>query len=210
MGVDVHRHRDLRVPKNLHSPRRRGGAPRSGLRAPPAAYAQPATMWAGPAARSYRAKLLSMRDQVDNEPKLVSVGYEGRDAKTLISLLEANDVQVLVDVRLNPISRKPGLSKGALSAALEAAGIRYVHYRSLGNPKDNRAGFRAGDQSALTRFSEVLSQETAGQAIRHVTELLEEGVVALLCFERDHAQCHRRLVAEAIRDGVPESAIVCL
>ncbi|PPJ18215.1 hypothetical protein C5E45_10195 [Nocardia nova] len=44
-------------------------------------------------------------------------------------LLAEAGVATVVDVRLTPISRKPGLSKTKLSAALAEAGIRYVHLR---------------------------------------------------------------------------------
>lgn len=130
--------------------------------------------------------------------QLVSIGYEGRDLGALIDQLRANNVQILVDVRLTPISRKPGLSKTKLADALAAAGIIYVHHRELGNPRDNREGFRAGAPSSREAFRRVLTTDAAADALQHVSELLNDGVVALLCFERDHAQCHRGLVADAL------------
>lgn len=130
--------------------------------------------------------------------QLVSIGYEGRDLGALIDQLRANNVQILVDVRLTPISRKPGLSKTKLADALAAAGIIYVHHRELGNPRDNREGFRAGAPSSREAFRRVLTTNAAADALQHVSELLNDGVVALLCFERDHAQCHRGLVADAL------------
>ena len=47
-------------------------------------------------------------------PTIVSVGYQGRSVNELIDVLRHGDVEVLVDVRLNPISRKPGFSKNPL------------------------------------------------------------------------------------------------
>ncbi len=136
-------------------------------------------------------------------PEIVSIGYEGRDVQALISQLKSLTVGVLVDVRLNPVSRKKGMSKSRLSAALDAAGIRYVHHRELGNPKDNRDGYRAGDRAAYLRFEQILEAPAAEGALAHVTELLDGECVALLCFERDHAQCHRALVVEALREREP-------
>ena len=136
-------------------------------------------------------------------PELVSIGYEGRDVDELIRQLGSLKVNVLVDVRLNPISRKRGMSKSALAISLQAAGIRYVHHRELGNPKDNRDAYRSGDRTAYVRFEEILGLPEATSAIKHVTELLDGERVALLCFERDHDQCHRALVVEAIRQLEP-------
>ena len=136
-------------------------------------------------------------------PHLVSIGYEGRSVDDLVNSLLKQDVQVLVDVRLNPISRKPGLSKTALSTALNEAGITYIHHRELGNPKDNRDDFRRGTPESHARFRALLGEEKGAAALRHVSELLEDSVVALLCFERDHSECHRTLVVDAIAQQDP-------
>jgi uncharacterized protein (DUF488 family) len=140
-------------------------------------------------------------------PRLVSIGYEGRNVSELIHSLQQESVSVLVDVRLNAISRKPGLSKTKLAESLRSAGIGYVHLRELGNPKDNREGFRNGDDVARERFWNVLRGDEGAQALKHVSELLKNGVVALLCFEVDHRQCHRGLVTEALIEERPRLAV---
>jgi uncharacterized protein (DUF488 family) len=117
-------------------------------------------------------------------------------------------VRVLVDVRLTPLSRKPGLSKTRLAIALGSVGIRYVHHRALGNPRDNRVGFRAGDAASIARYLDVLNTEAAGAALEHVVELLDGGVVALLCFEHKHAQCHRDLVTRRLLQARPDASVV--
>jgi uncharacterized protein (DUF488 family) len=138
---------------------------------------------------------------------LVSVGYEGRDINDLIEYLHKESVDILVDVRLNPISRKPGLSKRRLADSLAEAGIGYIHLRELGNPKDNREGFRAGDRVAHDRFRSLLRTEEAEKALRHVTELLDNEVVALLCYEGEHSECHRGIVAQALVDEIPQLSV---
>lgn len=137
---------------------------------------------------------------MDTFPNLVSIGYEGRSVDELVETLRSQGVACLVDVRLTPISRKAGMSKTALAQALNAAGIAYVHHRDLGNPKDNRDGYRAGQATSFDRFQRVLSTTAGRDALRHVSELLDGGAVALLCFERDHAQCHRHQVAEELAE----------
>lgn len=139
---------------------------------------------------------------------LVSIGYEGRTVDDLVVQLVNQGVRVLVDVRLTPLSRKPGLSKTKLSEALAAVGICYVHHRALGNPKDNRAGFRAGEPQSRARYRDVLKTSAATDALAHVSELLDGGVVALLCFEQDHAECHRDIVVRRLMKSRPEAAVV--
>ena len=91
-----------------------------------------------------------MRNSSENP--LISLGYEGRDAADLIEQLRASGVNALVDVRLTPLSRKPGLSKKRLAAALGEAGIAYVHLPQLRNPKENRASFRAGEAQSHEQY----------------------------------------------------------
>ncbi len=111
-----------------------------------------------------------------SNPSLVSIGYEGRDLAELVRDLQSQRVTVLVDVRLTPISRKPGLSKRRLSEALASAGIGYVHHRELGNPRDNRDGFREGRGANRDRFRALLGSVEAAGALHHVTELMDGGV----------------------------------
>lgn len=139
---------------------------------------------------------------------LVSIGYEGKSVDNLVNQLLEQGVRVLVDVRLTPLSRKPGLSKTKLSEALAAVGISYVHYRALGNPKDNRAGFRAGEPESRARYRNVLETAAASDALDHVSELLDGGAVALLCFEQDHAECHRDIVVHRLMEARPHAAVV--
>ena len=77
--------------------------------------------------------------------RIYSVGYEGLELEALVEHLASAKVSLLVDVRLNPVSRRRGYSRKTLSATLAAAGIEYRHERALGNPQDNRDSFRSGD-----------------------------------------------------------------
>jgi uncharacterized protein (DUF488 family) len=162
-----------------------------------------------------RWETMGMRHTADEhgaagEETLVSIGYEGKTVDDLVAQLLQKDVHVLVDVRLTPLSRKPGLSKTRLSEALAAVGIRYVHHRALGNPKDNRAGFRAGEPQSRARYHDVLKSAAATDALAHVCELLNGSVVALLCFEHDHAECHRDIVVRRLLEGRPSASVVHL
>ncbi|MCY3951101.1 MAG: DUF488 domain-containing protein [bacterium] len=120
---------------------------------------------------------------------IVSVGYQGRSVDELIDVLRAGAVKLLVDVRLNPISRKAGFSKNPLSQALAEAGIRYRHERSLGNPRDNRDPFDRERYEAylVANGSEVLAE---------IMELARSTRIALLCYERQHRDCHRSCILD--------------
>ncbi len=65
---------------------------------------------------------------------LYTIGYEGRAVEDFIEDLRFADVEVLVDVRELPHSRRPGFSKSKLSEHVSRAGLEYLHLRSLGSP----------------------------------------------------------------------------
>jgi transcriptional regulator with XRE-family HTH domain len=135
---------------------------------------------------------------------IVSIGYEGRTIDSFVEELLAAGVTTVADVRMTPISRKPGFSKTRLNAALTDAGIAYVHLRSLGNPKSNREPFwngRAAEGQAV--FRELINAEEPTAAIAHLTDLAGEQVVAVLCFENEHANCHRQVVIDEVTRQQP-------
>jgi len=135
---------------------------------------------------------------------LYNVGYEGRSADQLLDLLELTQVQVLIDVRLNPISRKPGLSKTKLAAALAAKGIEYVHEPLLGNPQENREGFSNGHLAqAKAAYAARLTNGSRDAFIRLVERARDERV-AMLCMESEPERCHRQVIVEAVEDEAPD------
>ncbi|MBB5761423.1 DUF488 domain-containing protein [Methylorubrum rhodesianum] len=131
---------------------------------------------------------------------LFTIGYEGLSPDRLHAALKAADVAVLADVRAVANSRKRGFSKGALKAGLAEAGLGYEHFRSLGTPKSGREAARAHDAGLMRRIycEEVLDTADGGLALDALAELAAERPVCLLCFERDPARCHRRVLAERL------------
>lgn len=137
-------------------------------------------------------------------PHLYGIGYEGQTLKRFIQTLKNHKTTVLVDVRLNPISRKKGFSKTKLSEALSQHGIRYVHLRELGNPKDNRCGFwdtyTPAWEAARENYRCMLNSEAAREALAYVEELAHvEPAVGLMCFERSECNCHRDVILQRIK-----------
>lgn len=129
---------------------------------------------------------------------IFTLGYERRSADEVRELLIANGVSILVDVRLTCRSRRAGLSKTALSATLATAGIGYEHRSALGNPRDNRDGIRAGDPASSDAFRRRLATGDSQAAIRELLAWSRQRRVALFCYERDAATCHRRFICEAL------------
>lgn len=131
-----------------------------------------------------------------------TIGYEGLDPERLVDALKTAGVARLADVRAVANSRKRGFSKGALGRSLVEAGLAYEHLRSLGTPKSGREAARAHDAELMRRIycEEVLDTADGGLALDSLRTLAAEGPTCLLCFERDPARCHRRILAERLSE----------
>lgn len=108
-------------------------------------------------------------------------------------------MQTLVDVRAVAASRRAGFSKTILGESLKAEGIDYVHLRGLGTPKAGRDAARKGRVDEMRAiFADHLAEPQAQLEYERLKSLAGETRVALLCFEADHAGCHRAVLAERL------------
>jgi uncharacterized protein (DUF488 family) len=138
---------------------------------------------------------------------VMTIGYQDRTVDDLIAALRSEDVKVLVDVRLTPLSRKVGLSTNGLAARLRDAGIDYVHLPQLGNPRDNRDAFRRRDLTAVAKYADALRRPEGQAALEQLLRLATQHRVALMCIERDAARCHRSMVVDALGQIEPVRTI---
>jgi uncharacterized protein (DUF488 family) len=129
--------------------------------------------------------------------RILTIGYEGASVDDFLATLKLAGVTTLLDIREIAISRRPGFAKTALREGLTSVGIQYRHESSLGSPKVMRHRLR--DDKDYELFFREFSRYLKGQdtLLRSLVEELD-GSVALLCFERDHTQCHRSIVANCL------------
>ncbi len=139
---------------------------------------------------------------------IFTVGYEGLDPQKFFGLLERCGVELLIDVRDLPVSRKPGFSKQALNGLCERHEIEYRHVVELGCPRDVRHAYRAdGDWANYSvRFKAYLARQAA--ALSTVAELAQRRRICLLCFEENYNFCHRTYVAEALAPLIQEDVTI--
>jgi uncharacterized protein (DUF488 family) len=134
--------------------------------------------------------------------KLFTIGYEQATSAAVIGELRHAGVRLVVDTRAVAASRRPGFSKRQLAAGLDEPGIGYLHLQKLGTPKEGRDAARAGN---LTKLFDIYERHLATPAAREqldeLTTIVKSGqAVCLLCYERDVNHCHRKRIAELIRE----------
>lgn len=133
--------------------------------------------------------------------RLFTVGHSTRELSDFLELLGGSSVELLVDVRRFPGSRRhPHFSRQELAPALADAGIAYENPQGLGgrrrglpnsrNTAWRNAGFRAyADHMASPEFQ---------LALAHLEELASARTAAVMCAEAVPWRCHRRLIADAL------------
>lgn len=136
---------------------------------------------------------------------IFTIGYEGATQAGVIATLSAAGVELLVDVRAVPLSRRPGFSKNVLANGLREAGIAYIHLKALGTPPEGREAARKHDHARLARiYAGQLELPEALAQMAQLRRLAAGCPTALLCFEREPNRCHRSLLVAA---ALPEAAV---
>src|SRR3989338_2971057 len=133
-------------------------------------------------------------------PVAYTIGYEGWELEEFVSRLREQRVEVLIDIREKPASRKPGFSKTPLRAALEDAGIEYVHVKALGSPSIIRYEYKnGGDRDSFFRAYRTYLKTQVDQ-LRTVLDAVREKTCCLMCLERHAMDCHRSTVSDMLKE----------
>ncbi|HZY39873.1 MAG TPA: DUF488 domain-containing protein [Mucilaginibacter sp.] len=131
---------------------------------------------------------------------LFTIGYEGISLEEYINRLIRNSVQVLVDVRKNPLSMKYGFSKSLLKRFCENVGVQYVHFPEVGIESDQRQKLNCQKDydDLFKRYKTDNLNKTVPVQSAIFNILKSNKRIALTCFESNICQCHRKPLAEAI------------
>ncbi len=133
--------------------------------------------------------------------KISTIGFTKKSAESFFTKLQRAGVRKLVDVRLNNVSQLAGFTKhDDLRYFLKAiCNIDYVHLPELAPTQEIMDEYkkRNGDWGLYERqFIDLLKA-------RNVENKLDRRSfedACLLCSEDKPAHCHRRLVAEYLKD----------
>lgn len=126
--------------------------------------------------------------------QVLTAGYQRETIEAFVEKVKSADVDVVVDVRTRPYSRKPGFSKESLRQHLEKVGIDYRHVVSLGMPVD-LLKHRSGDNAhILSAYRDQLPQHET--LLKALVALASRKRICLLCFEENEDHCHRSVLAD--------------
>jgi uncharacterized protein (DUF488 family) len=128
-----------------------------------------------------------------------TIGHGTRPLEDLVAELERADVLTVVDVRRFPRSqRNPQFNRDVLAAALEQAGIRYLHAVELGGRRTNEAGEERFECIRIGAFRSYAARMTRPEWQAALAKAVDRPAPCLMCAETPWWRCHRRLIAEQL------------
>ncbi len=133
--------------------------------------------------------------------KIFTIGFTKKSAETFFTSLKNAGVKRLVDVRLNNISQLAGFTKKDDLRYFTRAicDIEYVHLLDLAPTQDILGAYRKqkGDWNLYEQqFLDLMRSRHVEDTISR--QMLDGG--CLLCSEEKPHHCHRRLVAEYLKE----------
>lgn len=129
-----------------------------------------------------------------------TIGHSTREIEGFVGLLKAHRVELLVDVRRWPTSRRvPHFGREPLAAALEGEGIAYLWRGDLGGyrrpaPDSPNTAWRTG---AFRAYADFMLTPVFERIMGELLALAETRRMAVMCAETSPWRCHRQLLADA-------------
>lgn len=135
--------------------------------------------------------------------RIRTIGHSTRTIEEFISLLKANEIKLLVDVRAWPGSRRyPQFNREVLAESLSANGIRYEHFSELGGKRKSKPDSRntAWRNASFRGYADYMETEQFHKGIERLLEFSREvGSTAIMCAEAVWWRCHRSLIADHLK-----------
>lgn len=134
-----------------------------------------------------------------SDPVVYTAGHSNRTSETFLSLLKNCRIEVVVDIRRFPSSKKfPHFNKGALKDLLQHAGVEYMHLEGLGG---RRTPLRGSPNTALNApgfraYADHMRTRTFQEDFKKLLTLAGTKTAVLMCAEALPWRCHRWLLSD--------------
>jgi uncharacterized protein (DUF488 family) len=150
----------------------------------------------------------------ENELEIWTVGHSTRPIEELIEVLKSFGIEVLVDVRSFPGSRRyPHFNKEQLKASLAAGGIEYQHFPELGGRRRAQPdSYNVAWQNKMFRgYADHMDSEEFRRGMARLLDVAGVRRTAIMCAEAVWWRCHRSLISDYLKvKGVEVTHIMAL
>jgi len=137
-----------------------------------------------------------------------TVGHSNRSLAEFIALLQEHRIELLVDVRSYPSSRRhPQFNQGQLERELPPVGVRYLWLgHELGGMRDSARAdsphhvspHHALEDGGFRNYADHMGTSLFAMGIGRLLAEARSARVACMCAEKDWHECHRRYLSDAL------------
>jgi len=133
--------------------------------------------------------------------KLYTIGFTKKNAEKFFGLLKSNEVNKIVDTRINNTSQLSGFAKGndLKFFAKELNNINYQHNLDFAPTKELLSKYRKGEMTWGKYEQEYLDLLDFRKVSKKI-DIKNLHKNCLLCSEHTAEKCHRRLLAEYFQE----------
>jgi uncharacterized protein (DUF488 family) len=132
---------------------------------------------------------------------IFTVGHSNHAIEKFLAILQAHQIEQLIDVRTIPKSRhNPQFNRESLTVFLPEHNIAYHHLPGLGGlRKPRKDSINLGWQNASFRgYADYMQTPEFAENLRELIEIANDRRSAIMCAEAVPWRCHRSLIADAL------------
>lgn len=134
--------------------------------------------------------------------KIWTIGHSTRSLDEFLAMLQAFNIELLVDIRSFPGSRRyPQFNKEALQVSLSKNNIQYVHLKELGGRRkaDTHSVNTAWRNEAFRGFADYMQTDDFKKGVDELQQLVDSRRTAYMCSEAVWWRCHRSMVSDYLK-----------
>ncbi|PYX08196.1 MAG: Fe-S cluster assembly protein HesB [Acidobacteria bacterium] len=131
---------------------------------------------------------------------LYTIGHSTRTLEELIEALQAHSIEILVDIRSFPMSRRlPQFNRESLEKSLPEVGVKYLWMKELGGRRKKirddspNIGLRS---PSFRNYADYMLTNPFQQSVTELIKLAGQSRTAYMCAERVYFRCHRMLISD--------------
>lgn len=135
------------------------------------------------------------------KPIIYTVGHSNHSIEKFIDMLQAHNIEEIVDVRSIPKSRhNPQFSQDNLKVSLEKVDINYKHLKQLGGLRRTvkESLNLAWHNTSFRGYADYMSSEEFEEGLETLVNIARSKTVAVMCAEAVPWRCHRSLISDAL------------
>jgi uncharacterized protein (DUF488 family) len=139
---------------------------------------------------------------MSDPPTIWTIGHSTRSIEEFIDLLHENQIEMLVDVRQFPGSRRvPQFNKPELAKALQASGIGYEHLVELGGRRPARADSHnlVWRNPSFRGYADYMETPAFADGVQRLLKIAQNQRTAIMCSETVWWRCHRSMISDYLK-----------